>query len=186
MELVFTGTFPSDTEAFGTLEMTSRVCQASTRAGWKTIREEKLPAQAGLDPGKAQPSDLNGSWAGAMGEARPVISFTVVDDRVTEMTLEWDVPLTEPCRTYPGSPMAIARLGGRSSWYFFAGIPGNEPPKIAGKAWKATVDAAGPGQVKLVFTGTFTSESEAAGALEFTATACKGSARAAWKATKQN
>jgi hypothetical protein len=185
VELVVTGTFTSETEASGTLEMTSKACQGSTRVAWKTIKQTKPPAHESLDRSKGLSSDFDGTWTGTIGDTKPIISFTVIGDAITEMTLEWILPLAEPCSTYPGSPMATTSLGGKSSWHFFPDSPGAEPPKIARKAWKSTVDASGSSKVQFVFTGAFTSETEASGTLEFTATDCKGSARAAWKATKQ-
>jgi hypothetical protein len=105
------------------------------------------------------------SWRGTTTQERPTIELKVERGAITELGLDWVLPLEEPCpaatQTSSNSGPPPKTLHGKQTNYFRPSSRGNEPSTIDGKTWKANVVSGGPGEVQLAVTGVFLSETEA-------------------------
>jgi hypothetical protein len=122
------------------------------------------------------------SWIGTTSQGE-TISFKIESNAITSLTLNWSLPLTEPCSdpVHPG--IAMTKRGGIDTWYFPPGSQ-NSPIPIIDQKFGLSQDS---GDVRVKITGAFDPDRSASGTLEFKTTptsSCKGNAVATWKATR--
>lgn len=126
----------------------------------------------------------DGPWSGTTSQEE-LISFNVGGSAITQLKVNWKLPLEQPCGTALGPGIVLTALGGNNTWYFYSDSPGNEPVKLTGNKLRLVKgNIGGREQVSLTLTGEFSSPREVSGTLELSSAPCKGATEVTWKAKR--